>query len=698
MAGTLPRKGLISTAPEVARCRVLQRLGFPSVGHHRRFVTAMAVDAVGSGVFMPLSMLYFLAVTPLALVQVGAAISVAALVALPAGPVIGTVVDRLGARRVLLAGNVLQAVGFAAYLVVDSFLGVLIWSIVVTVGRTAFWGAYGDIVAEIAPPGERERWFGFLGALRNVGFAVGGLVASVVRHARQPTRRSRRSWPSTRRRTCWRSGCCWPFLRAPAPGRARCRATGAPCCATGPTACWCVAQFGYSLPMMMLNFALPVYAVTVLGAARLGHRGGVHRQLLDGRLRSGTGGQRADRAGALPGAAARPRRSSPRRTWCSGRRARCRVVVATAVVLVGGVVYTLAELIGGPVLAALAAEAAPDAPAGSLPVADPARLEPQRRGRRRCCSRGCWTGARPAVGGDAGHSRWSAGCWQTGSAGCCRTPQRRSRTGPRPVRRRRRRGERAGHGRSCPARVGTTDCERSKRGVAHARRSADRWRGLPRPERRDPGGGPQGRQAARLRVRRLPRRLGGPARGRDHGAGRRAVPRHPAARRHHPRLLAHQPVQDRGRRRADQGEPRRRRRRRAGRDRRRGHPRRRHQARRPRRQRGRRTQDDRQRPLRHRLHLRLRHRGQHRHRGDRPAAHHGRVPPPGARRRGDGPARRLDRAALRHRRRREHRADPRAALRHRRGLRGWSRRRFETQYAPIIVVSEGAVPARGRAT
>ena len=49
----------------------------------------------------------------------------------------------------------------------------------------------------------------------------------------------------------------------------------------------------------------------------------------------------------------------------------------------------------------------------------------------------------------------------------------------------------------------------------------------------------------------------GPLEGADHGARHRAVPRHPAPRRHHPRLLAHQPVQDRRRRGADQGEPRR---------------------------------------------------------------------------------------------------------------------------------------------
>ncbi len=48
-----------------------------------------------------------------------------------------------------------------------------------------------------------------------------------------------------------------------------------------------------------------------------------------------------------------------------------------------------------------------------------------------------------------------------------------------------------------------------------------------------------------------------------------------------------------------------------------------------------------------RLHVRLRHRREHRHGGDRPAAHHRREPPPGADRRGDGQARRLDRAARR---------------------------------------------------
>ena len=66
----------------------------------------------------------------------------------------------------------------------------------------------------------------------------------------------------------------------------------------------------------------------------------------------------------------------------------------------------------------------------------------------------------------------------------------------------------------------------------------------------------------------------GPLEGAHDAARRPGGPRDPAARRHDPRLVAHQPGQDRGRRRADRGQPRRARRRRAHRHRRRGHARR----------------------------------------------------------------------------------------------------------------------------
>ncbi len=84
---------------------------------------------------------------------------------------------------------------------------------------------------------------------------------------------------------------------------------------------------------------------------------------------------------------------------------------------------------------------------------------------------------------------------------------------------------------------------------------------------------------------------------------------------------------------------------------------------------GRRPEDDRQRPRRHRLHVRLPDRGADRHRRDRPAPHHRRVPQPRDRRRGDGSPRGVDRRLRRDGGWGRRDPRPRAPLRRRGGLR-----------------------------
>lgn len=344
---------------------MFQRLGFPTLGDHRRFVTAISVDAVGSGVFMPVAVLYFLATTPLSLVEVGLALSLASTIALPVGPLLGGVVDRLGARQLLLAGNLLQAVGFAAYLWVESFASVLVWSLVVTVGRTAFWGSYGTIVAAISRPGERERWFGFLGALRNVGFAVGGLASGLAISVGTDA-----AYAAVVLLNAVSYVVALGLLLSVPDHRPAPPAAGPVAADTGSEGWGVVLADGryrllvlvqtvYSLAMMVLNFAIPVYATTVLGLSGwvtgavftlntvlCGLGQGLVVTALTGRVRAGalvvTNLVFAASFLLLLGADLVP------------------VALAAATVLLGTAVYTLGELIGGPVLGALAAEAAPE--------------------------------------------------------------------------------------------------------------------------------------------------------------------------------------------------------------------------------------------------------------------------------------------------------------------------------------------------
>jgi MFS family permease len=160
--------------------RVLQRLGFPDVGPHRRFVSALAIDAVGSGVWMPLSMLYFLHQTSLTLVQLGLAMTLANLAVIPVVPMIGTMVDRVGPKVVMQLGNAGAAVAFALYPFAHSMLAVTVLVFAASATRSGFWSALGPMVTQITRSGEREIWFGFLQAMRNAGYGVGGVLAAVA--------------------------------------------------------------------------------------------------------------------------------------------------------------------------------------------------------------------------------------------------------------------------------------------------------------------------------------------------------------------------------------------------------------------------------------------------------------------------------------------------------------------------------------
>jgi MFS family permease len=159
---------------------VLQRLGFPDVGPHRRFVSALAIDAVGSGVWMPLSMLYFLHQTSLTLVQLGLAMTIANLAVIPVVPMIGTIVDRVGPKVVMQAGNAGAAVAFALYPFAHSVVAVTVLVFAASATRSGFWSALGPMVTQITQRGERELWFGFLQAMRNAGYGVGGVLAAVA--------------------------------------------------------------------------------------------------------------------------------------------------------------------------------------------------------------------------------------------------------------------------------------------------------------------------------------------------------------------------------------------------------------------------------------------------------------------------------------------------------------------------------------
>lgn len=338
---------------------MLTRLGFPSVGEHRRFVTAIVADTVGSGLFMPMTLLYFLAMTDLSLVQIGSALSLSALLTMPGAFVIGSLVDRFGPRRMMLAGNLIQAVGMLAYLWADSLLAVALWTTLINIGRQSFWGSFGNVVTAISAPGERELWFGFLQAVRNLGYSVGGVLAGIALQI--GTDVAYQAVVVVNAVTFVLAF----LLLIDVPDHRVARDDEAPLEGWGVVLRdraylrLVLGQLGFVAGMMVLNFALPVYvaetidlpgwvvgAIFTVNTALVGLGQGLVVRRMAGQVRARMMGLAQlvfvasyvmfVVAGWLP-------------VW-----------LAVVVMLVGSVVYTFGELTGGPVISATAAEAAPD--------------------------------------------------------------------------------------------------------------------------------------------------------------------------------------------------------------------------------------------------------------------------------------------------------------------------------------------------
>ncbi|MBA3276775.1 MAG: MFS transporter, partial [Chloroflexia bacterium] len=87
---------------------------------------ALGINAFGAGMFFPFAIIYYQAVTSLPVASIGLALTSATLITLADNPVTGLLVDRFGARRLVVLSHCLEATGFAAYLAVSSALSLFL--------------------------------------------------------------------------------------------------------------------------------------------------------------------------------------------------------------------------------------------------------------------------------------------------------------------------------------------------------------------------------------------------------------------------------------------------------------------------------------------------------------------------------------------------------------------------------------------
>jgi MFS family permease len=144
------------------------------------------VNAFGNGVVLPFLLIYLHNVRGIPFGLAGSAAAVQSAAALASGFLGGTLSDRVGPKRVLLAALAVMTVAFALMPLIrtawEAFAIYTLWGI----GSGSFWPSQSALLAALTPDTRRAPAYALQRLSMNVGVAVGGVVAGLIASVGNP--------------------------------------------------------------------------------------------------------------------------------------------------------------------------------------------------------------------------------------------------------------------------------------------------------------------------------------------------------------------------------------------------------------------------------------------------------------------------------------------------------------------------------
>src|SRR3954471_1388709 len=144
------------------------------------------LNAFGNGVVLPFLIIYLHNVRGISLGLAGLAAATQSATALASGFAGGTLSDRIGAKRVLIATLVVMTIAFALMPQIrtawQAFAVYIVWG----AGSGSFWPAQSALLAGLTPATRRSPAYALQRLTMNLGVAFGGVVAGLIASVANP--------------------------------------------------------------------------------------------------------------------------------------------------------------------------------------------------------------------------------------------------------------------------------------------------------------------------------------------------------------------------------------------------------------------------------------------------------------------------------------------------------------------------------
>src|SRR4051812_33376008 len=144
------------------------------------------LNAFGNGIVLPFLIIYLHNVRGIPLGLAGLAAATQSATALASGFAGGTLSDRVGAKRVLVAALAVMTVAFALMPLIRTAWEACAIYVVWGAGSGSFWPSQSALLAGLTPPARRSPAYALQRLTMNLGVAFGGVVAGLIASVAHP--------------------------------------------------------------------------------------------------------------------------------------------------------------------------------------------------------------------------------------------------------------------------------------------------------------------------------------------------------------------------------------------------------------------------------------------------------------------------------------------------------------------------------
>jgi MFS family permease len=146
----------------------------------KKIVTGIALNAIGGGMTLSLLLVYLHDMRGFSNTFGGLLLAYSSLVSIVASTPLGALTDRIGPKKVMIGGLLLNSAAAFSLSHVQTHLHAILALTVINIAGQAIWPPQSVILTRLTPEKDRQKIFGFNFMLLNLGLGMGGLLSSII--------------------------------------------------------------------------------------------------------------------------------------------------------------------------------------------------------------------------------------------------------------------------------------------------------------------------------------------------------------------------------------------------------------------------------------------------------------------------------------------------------------------------------------